>query len=469
MSLKRIVFDVSTLLEWNRPPVGIVRTQLELAKWLVSGGVSVPYLFVAFYESRHSLVIVPKARVIEMLNHLDSGTSGMSGSSGLSCNNVRQIIKKSVAGMLPPRIKEKAKRASKVYRRDGLKVFFKKFARKGALKLLPKFNVSWSILNSSAGGDLSVEIPVMIRNAMQEPDFLGRNDVYVSVGLDWDHSNYEYLYWAKKQRHFEFVGIFYDGIPIQYPQYVRSKFFPALFFRHYYFLSHLSDRIACISNYSRDEFRNISSEYAVDCLPDLKTIYLGEKILETSAPTRAVPEKFVLYVSTIESRKNHILLLNCWKKAIAENRALPDLVFVGMWGWGIEEIQEVLDQSPELKSRLHIFNDVGDEELASMYQKAYLSVFPSFVEGWGLGAAESLAYGTPCLVSDAAALKEATRDLMPSLPPSDVDAWLDALDLYANDPDAYRALKEKAVQGFVLKTWSEFSDEFYQYALGGTC
>ena len=63
-------------------------------------------------------------------------------------------------------------------------------------------------------------------------------------------------------------------------------------------------------------------------------------------------EPFVLYCSTIEVRKNHIMLARIWKQALDEGVTLPKLVCVGRWGWMIEPLRAYLKAHPELADQV---------------------------------------------------------------------------------------------------------------------
>jgi glycosyltransferase involved in cell wall biosynthesis len=84
---------------------------------------------------------------------------------------------------------------------------------------------------------------------------------------------------------------------------------------------------------------------------------------------------------------------------------------------------------------------VSDDLLAWLYKNALFAVFSSFEEGWGLAASEALEAGTPVLISDIGALREATQGLMPALDPNSPRAWADAIAHYATDSGALAALR----------------------------
>jgi glycosyltransferase involved in cell wall biosynthesis len=138
-------------------------------------------------------------------------------------------------------------------------------------------------------------------------------------------------------------------------------------------------------------------------------------------------EPYILYCSTIEVRKNHLLLARVWQQAMDDNVALPKLLCVGKWGWGVDELSDFLAAHPGLSSRIVFTGPASDTELIRYYRHALFGVMPSHVEGWGYGASECLDFGIPVIVSTAPALREATRGLMPAIDPDDQAGWYDAI------------------------------------------
>jgi glycosyltransferase involved in cell wall biosynthesis len=155
-----------------------------------------------------------------------------------------------------------------------------------------------------------------------------------------------------------------------------------------------------------------------------------------------VPGRFIVYCSTIEPRKNHLVLLHALKLLLAQpSTSVPTLVIAGKWGWKYESVEEFLDSNPEVKARVRVMEMVSDDLLAWLYKNALFAVFSSFEEGWGLAASEALEAGTPVLISDIGALREATQGLMPALDPNSPRAWADAIAHYATDSGALAALR----------------------------
>jgi glycosyltransferase involved in cell wall biosynthesis len=155
---------------------------------------------------------------------------------------------------------------------------------------------------------------------------------------------------------------------------------------------------------------------------------------------------FALFCSTIEIRKNHILLLRIWDqlRSILPAEQLPELVFVGGWGWGIDAVRLTVERNWRLSPHLRILDNARDDELLWLYRHARFTLFPSRNEGFGLPIAESLSLGAPALVSDHPATVEASQGLMPALDPDDLPAWRDEILRLIRDDDALRDLKRRA-------------------------
>jgi glycosyltransferase involved in cell wall biosynthesis len=118
---------------------------------------------------------------------------------------------------------------------------------------------------------------------------------------------------------------------------------------------------------------------------------------------------YVLMVSTIESRKNHIGAFNAWLSLIGKHgaEAMPDLVCVGNAGWLNAEVHAKLAASPVLQSKVKLLSHLSDAELTALYRNCLFKLYPSHYEGWGLPVTEALCHGKAVLCSDASSLPEA--------------------------------------------------------------
>lgn len=238
-------------------------------------------------------------------------------------------------------------------------------------------------------------------------------------------------------------GIFtlmHDIIPIDFPQFVGPHH-ARNFVRDNAWQMENSHLLVCVSKYTADRVSCHATASNLERLPEVAVASPGAFLRESVADRRMPPErqiedrKFVLYCSTIEIRKNHILLLKVWHRLLPVlGDRLPMLVLCGRWGWMYEELVAFMAQHPELAERVQFRSSVTDQQLAELYRGAEFSVYPSAVEGWGLGAAECLDFGLPVLISDAPSLAEATQGLMPTIPARNVEAWCAAVAKACTDP-----------------------------------
>jgi glycosyltransferase involved in cell wall biosynthesis len=171
-------------------------------------------------------------------------------------------------------------------------------------------------------------------------------------------------------------------------------------------------------------------------------------------------EEYVLTVSTIEVRKNHLLLAKIWTECAAEGVTLPKLVLVGRFGWDVDELRRWVDHAPELDGRFLICTDVGDDELVALYQDALFTVFPSRIEGWGLPITEALSYGKVCVHSTDPAQFEASQGLMPALHPDDYLGWKAEIIRLCSDADYRVRLEADIDERYVTRTALEYCADF---------
>ena len=122
-----------------------------------------------------------------------------------------------------------------------------------------------------------------------------------------------------------------------------------------------------------------------------------------------LPEDFILFVSTIEPRKNVGGLLRAYRRLRDDYKLTPALVLAGAQGWLSEDILALVD---ELNLRPYCFflGRVNSPDLRFLYNAARCLVHPAFYEGFGLTPLEAMACGTPVIVSNVSSLPEVVGD-----------------------------------------------------------
>ncbi|MBN1994817.1 MAG: glycosyltransferase family 4 protein [Anaerolineae bacterium] len=129
---------------------------------------------------------------------------------------------------------------------------------------------------------------------------------------------------------------------------------------------------------------------------------------------------FILFVSTIEPRKNLPGLLQAFRRLRDEYKRDEILALAGVKGWLWEEVYETVDKL-NLKKHVAFLGRVPSNDLVYLYSAANLFVHPSFYEGFGLTPLEAMKCGTPVIVSNTSALPEVVGDAALMVDPHDID------------------------------------------------
>jgi glycosyltransferase involved in cell wall biosynthesis len=147
-----------------------------------------------------------------------------------------------------------------------------------------------------------------------------------------------------------------------------------------------------------------------------------------------LPRGFVLFVGTLEPRKNLIMLLRAYHAARqAPGLDLP-LVLVGRAGWLYEEVFATIAQLELTGSVVHL-TAVADRQLAALYRAAAVLVQPSHYEGFGLPPLEAMHSGCPVIASHRASLPEVVGSGGLLLDPDDQDSWSEAIVRVVNESE----------------------------------
>jgi glycosyltransferase involved in cell wall biosynthesis len=160
-----------------------------------------------------------------------------------------------------------------------------------------------------------------------------------------------------------------------------------------------------------------------------------------------LPDRFILFVGTIEPRKNLETLLEAW----AMMRDRPDLVVVGAWGWRFESIRERMSR---LGSALHHIDGLDPSDLPAVYNLARALAHPAWYEGFGLPPLEAMACGTPVVVSDRSSLPEVVDGAGLIVSADDPNAWRAALERVIGDTDLAADLRHRGILRAAEFSWS---------------
>lgn len=418
-------FDVTSLYSWNRPVTGVTRVELECARAMLESE-EYQVQFVQFEPRSKQFIATDPLVLRERLAFLESLEGRSSG---------------------------------------WLKPFLKKF-----LALLPDRmqTILLSVLSVPRPFIERLRLPPMGHAVPTASNVIQSGDCLISVGFDLASDKFKALSILRQQIDLRVVTLCHDLIPWVRPDLSLDRI-TRLFVRYLDELVGVSDHVLCNSGCTASdlhrylEMRTQAPSISVICLGSL----LGKKRGGSpSVVIAAILERpFILYVSTIERRKNHEILLDAYCELLSQGHPdLPMLVLVGMRGWGADRFFQRLDAEPEIARYVTLLHHVSDNDLTILYQKTLFTVYPSLYEGWGLPVAESLAYGKFCIASNAASIPEVGGDLVHYCSPDDALAWGQAIHHFASHSEALAVEEEKIQRLYAPPQWHETVDQIMQVA-----
>jgi glycosyltransferase involved in cell wall biosynthesis len=190
-------------------------------------------------------------------------------------------------------------------------------------------------------------------------------------------------------------------------------------------------------------------------------------VLDALRARYRLPERFVLYVGTIEPRKNLDRLMEAFAQARAAG--IPHhLVCVGPYGWSSRDLSSHIERLG-IGSWVHFTGYVPFEDLPGLYNLGEFFVFPSLYEGFGLPVVEAMACGTPVITANTSSLAEIAADAAAVVDPSSVEALAHAIRTLAADEGWRAELSQRGISRAKTFSWTQTAREMlsvYQRAAG---
>ncbi|MEF2639472.1 MAG: glycosyltransferase family 1 protein [Lachnospiraceae bacterium] len=206
-----------------------------------------------------------------------------------------------------------------------------------------------------------------------------------------------------------------------------------------------AEKIITVSQFTKDE----TNKYlGVD--PDrMVVMHLGvnHEVFRPGCPKERIdavrakyhlPEEYLLYLGTLEPRKNIVRMINAYAKAQAEEPSVPVLVLAGRKGWMYDEIFARVKEL-KLEEKIIFTGYIDADEPPVLLNGALAFLFPSLYEGFGIPPLEAMACGTPVLTANAASLPEVVGTAGILADPYSEDEIADGILKLCRD----RALREK--------------------------
>ncbi len=312
--------------------------------------------------------------------------------------------------------------------------------------------------------EVRAALPPVVAEGPSFEDLARPGDVLLVLGSPWFRQEYSRLArWVRDERRMRFGVLVHDLVPLRRPEWSHSGVTRA--FKDWYadvlpfcdlVLANSRSTAADVEAYAREI--GVALPRAVRAVP----VGTGFGPAVAAAHGPGVPGEYVLFVSTMEARKNHALVVKVWRRLLDEERAgvraagsVPELVFAGRVGWLVADLVQQLENTAWLGGRIRMVQDPSDAELRALYAGCLFTVFPSLHEGWGLPVTESLSLRTPCLSSDAGALPEAGGALCRYFDPEDVGSAQRAVAALLDDRAGLEAWRDQVRREFRPTAWTE--------------
>lgn len=173
---------------------------------------------------------------------------------------------------------------------------------------------------------------------------------------------------------------------------------------HELFLKNIPDKYIVNSQNTKKDIKKIWKIQE----EKIKVAYHGS-FVKTQTPRTNFENKKVLFVSTIEPRKNLERLIEAFLK-VQQKIPEAELIIVGGIGWKVQKLMKKIDRLTKENKQIKYLGHVPDEKLIDLYKSVDVLVYPSLYEGFGLPPLEAMACGCPVIVSNVASLPEVVED-----------------------------------------------------------
>jgi len=300
---------------------------------------------------------------------------------------------------------------------------------------------------------------------------LGPGDTMVSGGMDWFHKDIDMVGEIKRRYGFRYVVLCYDILPLTAPEFFQP--FDVDMVRKYW------DKMFALAEGVIVNSRRIEADVRRYCWERgirpgrIEVLPLGydpprrRGVRVGVLPSGLEAGRYALFVSTIEPRKGHALLLEVWRRLLAEG--VPQehrfkLVFAGRPGWLVQEVLAQISDEAAFGGTLLHFGELGDEALAALYRGAAFCLYPSLYEGFGLPVVEAYAHGKAVIASSGGAIPEIAAPFSPCLDPRDPGVWQVEIRRWIEEPSVRAGYEARVAACFKFPTWDEAAARIFATA-----
>ncbi len=211
---------------------------------------------------------------------------------------------------------------------------------------------------------------------------------------------------------------------------------------------------------SENTKQDVINEYKIN-KDRVKVLYPGLSMKHETHNMKQVvekydlPEKFILFLGTLEPRKNIIGIIEAFNAS--ELRTIGyELVIAGVKGWKFKPIMDLIAKSDKVK----YIGYVDAEDKPNLYKLAGLFIYPSLYEGFGFPVLEAMSAGTPVITSNRSSLPEVAGDNAYLVNPNNVDEISRGMEFLSKDQATKQHLSTLGLERAGMFNWGKTAEEF---------
>ncbi|MCU0820768.1 MAG: glycosyltransferase family 4 protein [Beijerinckiaceae bacterium] len=262
--------------------------------------------------------------------------------------------------------------------------------------------------------------------------------------------------WRWKRPDIRTIFMVHDTIPLEYPEFVAEETFRA----HQRLVgktAKYADTLIVPTRSAGKAVQDALAQHrerpiAIHALP----LPIDDLFSRKIKPLRELRNRpYFMICGAVEPRKNHLLLIEVWRELIRRHDdGAPKLIVAGSPGYASQDIIRELTAEESLRRHVLLASGLSSPAMARLMAGARAVLMPSFAEGFGLPPGEALSVGTPALVSDIPAHREAVGEAGEFLPPKNPDPWVDAIEKLRDD--SYFQARRAAAHRFKPRRWDDY-------------
>ncbi len=342
------------------------------------------------------------------------------------------------------------------------------------LRMIRDLRNQSAVRHSASGENVPVRIPQSGRGSsapLPRPHGMKPDDIFLVMGAAWADAAFgERLRAVRKSYGMKPVLLIYDLIPLTCPEWFPPQVVSTFSAWLENVIPQCSD-IMVISHATKKDVQDFLVQRSLHLNQAPWVVPMGggfgDMSVATSgpdAPGLPPAKSYVLFVSTLEARKNHILMFQVWARLLREKAYtdVPTLVFAGRPASMVEDLMQQMENTDYLDGKVRLIREPSDEELRCLYKNCLFTVFPSLYEGWGLPVTESLLFGRPCVASNVTSIPEAGGDFARYFDPYDFETVYDTICRTIEDREGLKAWEDQIRKNFRPTPWSDTAKAILQ-------